>query len=242
MWYLIVGNGWSCSFTLYRNTDWVSVNNRCVCRCTDNENTPTWRCVCVCIIGWLPALTLAVLHEGQFDEFMFHEGSPHQLHEDQEPLCLIKFKLLSIISALSSVSYCLFYVSLRAVRDYVAVCVCTSMVSVCVSEGTHSKASSAQQPPHRRTDTQAGTNRWCVSPGNSRQTSTRVSRGSQPLLEYTSNHRRTGRETQAAAQREEVRIRVMWVKDEEDLGKAGRTTLACSFHMNLFRYMEEIRR
>lgn len=67
----------------------------------------------------------------------------------------------------------------------------SSMVSVCVSEGTHSKASSAQQPPHLRTDTQDGTNRWCVSSGNSRQTSTKVSRGSQPLREYTSNHRRT---------------------------------------------------
>lgn len=74
-------------------------------------------------------------------------------------------------------------------------CVCTSMVSVCVSKGTHSMASSAQQPPHLLTDTQDGTKRWCVSPGNSRQTSTRVSRGSQPLREYTSNHRRTDKET-----------------------------------------------
>lgn len=59
----------------------------------------------------------------------------------------------------------------------------SSMVRVCVSTGTHSKASSEQQPPHRLTETQDGTKRWCVSPGNSRQTSTRVSRGSQPLLE-----------------------------------------------------------
>lgn len=76
--------------------------------------------------------------------------------------------------------------------DLVRVCAYTSMVSVCVSEGTHSMASSVQQPPHRLTDTQDGIKRWCVSSGNSRQTSTRVSRGSQPLLEYTSNHRRTG--------------------------------------------------
>lgn len=69
----------------------------------------------------------------------------------------------------------------------------SSIVSVCVSDGTHSKASSAQQPPHRLSETQDGTKRWWVSPGNSRQTSTRVSRGSQPLLEYTSNHRRTSR-------------------------------------------------
>lgn len=59
----------------------------------------------------------------------------------------------------------------------------SSMVSVCVSEGTHSKASSAQQPPHRLKDTQDGTKRWWISPGNSRQTSTSVSRGSQPLRE-----------------------------------------------------------
>lgn len=69
----------------------------------------------------------------------------------------------------------------------------SSMVSVCVSVGTHSRASSAQQPPHRLTDTQDGIKRWCVSPGSSRQTSTRVSRGSQPLREYTSNHLRTSR-------------------------------------------------
>lgn len=69
----------------------------------------------------------------------------------------------------------------------------SSMVSVCVSKGTHSKASSAQQPPHRLTETQDGTKRWCVSSGSSRQTSTKVSRGSQPLREYTSNHRRTSR-------------------------------------------------
>lgn len=71
----------------------------------------------------------------------------------------------------------------------------TSMVSVCVSVGTHSRASSEQQPPHLLTDTQEGIKRWWVSSGNSRHTSTRVSRGSHPLLEYTSNHRRTGRWT-----------------------------------------------
>lgn len=69
----------------------------------------------------------------------------------------------------------------------------SSMVTACVSVGTHSKASSAQQPPHRLTDTQDGMKRLWVSSGNSRQTSTRVSRGSQPLREYTSNHRRTSR-------------------------------------------------
>lgn len=68
----------------------------------------------------------------------------------------------------------------------------TSMVSVLVSEGTHSRASSVQQPPHRLKDTQDGTKRLCVSPGSSRHTSTRVSRGSHPLREYTSSHRLTG--------------------------------------------------
>lgn len=68
----------------------------------------------------------------------------------------------------------------------------TSMVSVLVSRGTHSRASSVQQPPHRLKDTQDGTKRLCVSPGSSRHTSTRVSRGSHPLREYTSSHRLTG--------------------------------------------------
>lgn len=123
----------------------------------------------------LPALTLAVLDKGQLNELMLHEGGPHQLHTDQ--------RILSLSTHILS----------RFHLSGFGVCVCmdTSMVSVCVSEGTHSRASSAQQPPHRLTDTQDGTKRWWVSPGNSRQTSTRVSRGSHPLLEYTSSHRRT---------------------------------------------------
>lgn len=67
----------------------------------------------------------------------------------------------------------------------------SSIVRVCVREATHSQPSSTQQPPHRRNDTHDGRNRWCVSSGNSRQTSTSMSRGAQPLREYTSSHRRT---------------------------------------------------
>lgn len=124
----------------------------------------------------LPAVTLAVLDEGQLSELVLHKGRPHQLHTGQKK-----------VSAYSS--------SEQTSCICVCVCVCTSMVTVCVSVGTHSKASSAQQPPHRLTDTQDGMKRLWVSSGNSRQTSTRVSRGSQPLREYTSNHRRTCGET-----------------------------------------------
>lgn len=122
----------------------------------------------------LPALTLAVLDEGQLNELMFHEGGSHQLHTHQgkNRVILQTFSALIIsCSTLKQVGFC------------VLVCAYTSMVIVCVSKGTHSMASSAQQPPHRFTDTQDGTKRWCVSPGSSLQTSTRVSRGSQPLRE-----------------------------------------------------------
>lgn len=135
-------------------------------------------CVFVKLCFYLPALTLAVFDERKLNKLMSHEGSPHQLHMKQKtimfnwkcPVTLIIWFLLKLI-------------------------VCTSMVTVCVSRGTHSMASWAQQPPHLLTDTQDGANRWCVSSGNSCQTSTRVSRGSQPLREYTSNHRRTDGET-----------------------------------------------
>ncbi len=74
------------------------------------------------------------------------------------------------------------------------VCVCTSITSVCVCDGTHSSASSEQQPPQRRSVTHDGRKRWCVSHGNSRQTSTSVSLGWHPLFWYTSNHLTTERE------------------------------------------------
>lgn len=74
-----------------------------------------------------------------------------------------------------------------------SVCVCTSITSVCVCDGTHSSASSEQQPPQRRSVTHDGRKRWCVSHGNSRQTSTSVSLGWHPLFWYTSNHLTTDR-------------------------------------------------
>lgn len=135
-----------------------------------NNRRRHWQCVS------LPALTLAVLDEGQLNELMFHEGGSHQLHTHQKHIKNhVKLQTSSHFSTL------IIYRS--ALKQVGIQCAYTSMVSVCVSKGTHSMASSAQQPPHRLTDTQDGTKRWCVSPGNSRQTSTRVSRGSQPLRE-----------------------------------------------------------
>lgn len=120
----------------------------------------------------LPALTLTVLDKGQLDELMFHEGRPHQLWTGKKTSDNNHY-------------------TVKSARP-VGAGMCTSMVSVCVSDGTHSMASSEQQPPQRLTDTQDGMKRWWVSPGSSLQTSTKVSRGSQPLREYTSSHRRTG--------------------------------------------------
>lgn len=96
MFYLVVGVGWNCSFNLHTDkTDCVSikVNEQQVHRaalplCRDIES-----------VFLLPALTLAVLDEGQFNELVFHEGSPHQLQENQN-FFFLTANILSLFSTL----------------------------------------------------------------------------------------------------------------------------------------------
>lgn len=163
--YLVVGVGWNCSFNL-----WADIKRRAVGSVNSrySMNLQTDDCFYYLHSHWLCST----------------KGSSMSS-------CFMKDVLISCTQSREEKSFHTYHLT----KTQRGVCVCTSMVRVCVSEGTHSKASSAQQPPHRFTDTQDGTKRWWISPGNSRQTSTRVSRGSQPLREYTSNHRRTDRHT-----------------------------------------------
>ena len=74
-----------------------------------------------------PALTLAMLNKGQLDEFMVDKGGLHELQRSNTQSWL----------------------NVQSLQVCVCVCVYvfTSIVTVCVSEGTHSRASSEQQPP-----------------------------------------------------------------------------------------------
>lgn len=70
--YLGVGVGWNCSFNLHRESmDYLSV------RWWHSIYTIFWHSEGVVL---LPALTLAVLDEGQLNELMSHERGSHQLH------------------------------------------------------------------------------------------------------------------------------------------------------------------
>lgn len=85
-----------------------------------------------------------MLDEGQFDELVLHEGGPHQLHMGEKINCS---------GQLPTSTEAVRFVRLAPTPPD------TSMVSVLVSEGTHSRASSEQQPPHRLKDTQDGMKR-----------------------------------------------------------------------------------
>lgn len=166
--YLVVGVGWNCCFTLHTDeTDVVSVK----VLWGQETSSDTYRVFYYLHSHWLCSTKGSSMSSCFMKEVLI---SCTQIRK-KEIMANCRHPLTVFINHL------LFYTN--AGGDLVRVCAYTSMVSVCVSEGTHSRASSAQQPPHRLTDTQDGTKRWCVSPGNSRQTSTRVSRGSQPLRE-----------------------------------------------------------
>lgn len=79
--YLVVGVGWSGSLNLHKDTtDGVSKNQKKVQWGCDTAVVPR-------AVDLLPALTLAVLDEGQLDELVLHVGGPHQLRTDQKMNC-----------------------------------------------------------------------------------------------------------------------------------------------------------
>lgn len=164
--YLVVGVGLSCSLTLHKNT-------------TDDVSKKPKRCSEV--------VTLQSYWEGLI--YYLHSHWLCSTKDNSMSSCFMKEVFISCVQNRKR--------STRLHRSNNSLCVLadTSIVSVLVSKGTHSRASSAQQPPHRLKETQDGTKRLCVSPGSSRHTSTRVSRGSHPLREYTSSHRLTGEDT-----------------------------------------------
>lgn len=74
----MVGVGWNCGFNLFTDkTEGVSIK----VKSKVNKRQVHHASPSVCL---LPALTLTVLDEGQFNELRFLKGHSHQLHRDKK--------------------------------------------------------------------------------------------------------------------------------------------------------------